>query len=222
MPLKLVIGLKNYSSWSLRPWMLLKHLDLAFEEIPLEHYGDGYRAQIAKYSPAGRVPVLVDGDIPIWDSLAIVEHLAEKTGRGWPKQPAARALARSISAEMHSGFTALRSQCSMNIRATGRRVELTPDLKRDVERIDEIWRDARERFGSGGPWLFGDYSIADAMYAPVVTRFNTYGFEVSSISRAYMRTVLEDPAFKEWARAAEVETFRNPVTDAIGLPKNQA
>ena len=222
MSLTLIIGLKNYSTWSLRPWILLKHLDEPFTEVALTHYRDDFRTEIAKYSPAGRVPVLIDDDLHIWDSLAIVEHLAEKTGRGWPEDRAARALARSVSAEMHSGFQALRSQCPMNIRATGRRVEQTPELLRDIARIDEIWRDSRRRFGREGPWLLGDYSIADAMFLPVVSRFTTYGAEVSPESREYMQVALADPAFGEWSRAAAAETFRNPVTEAFGVPKAQA
>jgi glutathione S-transferase len=222
MSLTLVIGHKNYSSWSLRPWILLKHLDEPFTEVVLPLYRDEFRTEIAKYSPAGRVPVLIDRDLHIWDSLAIVEHLAEKTGRGWPKDRAARAWARSVSAEMHSGFLALRSQCPMNIRATGRRVEQTPDLLRDIARIDEIWCDSRRRFGRAGPWLLGDYSIADAMFAPVVTRFNTYGMDLSPEARDYMQVTLADPALREWSRAAAAETFRNPVTEAFGVPQAQA
>jgi len=218
MPLTLVIGHKNYSSWSLRPWILLKHLGEPFNELLLPLYGDEFRTEIAKYSPAGRVPVLVDGDFNIWDSLAIVEHLAERTGHGWPKDPVARAWGRSISAEMHSGFLVLRSQCPMNVRATGRRVEQTPDLKRDIARINEIWRDSRRRFGAGGEWLLGDYSIADAMFAPVATRFNTYGADLSPESRAYLEVALADPALKEWFRAAEAETFRSPRIEAFGVP----
>ncbi|HZF26366.1 MAG TPA: glutathione S-transferase family protein [Steroidobacteraceae bacterium] len=222
MLLTLVIGHKNYSSWSLRPWLLLKHLGLEFREIVVPLYGEGFRGEIAKYSPAGRVPVLVDGDIHVWDSFAIAEHLAEKTGRGWPREVTARAQARSVSAEMHSGFSTLRSQCPMNVRARGRRVEQTPELKRDVARIDEIWRDCRQRFSHGGPWLLGDYSIADAMFAPVVTRFNTFGLEACAESRAYMQTVLADPPLEEWFHAAEAETFRNHATEAVGLLKTQA
>jgi glutathione S-transferase len=219
MSFTLIVGLKNYSSWSLRPWVLLKHLDVEFKEIVLEHYGPGYRAEIAKYSPVGKVPVLIDDEMHVWDSLAIVEHVAERTGRGWPKELAARALARSISAEMHSGFQALRSQCPMNVRESGRHVEQTPELRRDIARIDEIWQDCRRRFGASGPWLFGGYSIADAMFAPVVTRFNTYSIEVSPESRAYMKVTLADPAYQEWLQAARVEKFHSPVIDAIGLPK---
>jgi glutathione S-transferase len=219
MSFTLIVGLKNYSSWSLRPWVLLKHLDVEFKEIVLEHYGPGYRAEIAKYSPVGKVPVLIDDEMHVWDSLAIVEHVAERTGRGWPKELAARALARSISAEMHSGFQALRSQCPMNVRESGRHVEQTPELRRDIARIDEIWQDCRRRFGASGPWLFGGYSIADAMFAPVVTRFNTYSIEVSPESRAYMTVTLADPAYQEWLQAARAEKFHSPVIDAIGLPK---
>jgi glutathione S-transferase len=217
MSLALVIGHKNYSSWSLRPWILLRHLRLEFREILLSLYGDAFPREIAQYSPAGRVPVLVDGGVHVWDSLAIVEHLAERTGRGWPQDIAARALARSVSAEMHSGFMSLRAQCPMNIRGR-RHVPQTPELLRDIERIDAIWRDCRARFGHEGPWLFGDYSAADAMYLPVVTRFNTYGLEASAESREYMKTSLTDPFFQDWIKAAEAETYHSKAVDTLGTP----
>ena len=217
MSITLAIGQKNYSSWSLRPWILLKHLGLEFDEVTLPLYGNAFAGEIAKYSPAGRVPVLVDGDLHVWDSLAILEYLAEKTGRIWPKDVAARALARSVSAEMHSGFLNLRAQCPMNIRAR-RRVPQTPELLQDIGRIDAIWRDCRERFSRGGPWLFGEHSGADAMYLPVVTRFNTYGIDVSPESRGYMKTALTDPLFQEWIQAAKAETYHSPVVDALGVP----
>ena len=217
MSLALAIGHKNYSSWSLRPWILLKHLGLEFREVALPLYSDAFAREIAKFTPAGRVPALLDGDVRVWDSLAIIEYLVEKTGRGWPGNIAARALARSVSAEMHSGFQSLRGQCPMNIRAR-RRVPQTPELLRDIERIDAIWRDCRARFGAGGPWLFGEYCSADAMYLPVVTRFRTYGIEVSPESGEYMKTALADPLFREWIRAAEAETFHSPLIDSLGVP----
>src|SRR5688572_12566166 len=164
MSLTLVIGNKNYSSWSFRPWLHMKHAGLDFREQIITLYRPGHVEDIKVYNPAGRVPVLFDGDLRIWDSLAICEYIAEKTGFGWPKVPAARAHARSVSAEMHSGFQTLRTLCPVNIRAR-RRIPMTPELGSDVARIDEIWRECRERHGAGGPWLFGAFSIADAMYA---------------------------------------------------------
>ena len=217
MSLTLAIGHKNYSSWSLRPWIFLKHLGLEFREAMLPLYTDAFASEIAKYSPTGKVPALADGDVHVWDSLAIIEYLAEKAGRGWPRDVSARALARSVSAEMHSGFPHLRAQCAMNIRGR-RRVPPTPELKRDIERIDAIWRDCRTRFGRGGAWLFGEYSAADAMYLPVATRFNTYGIELSPESREYLKAALADPFFQEWYRAAEAETFRSQAIDSLGVP----
>lgn len=216
MPLTLVIGSKNYSSWSLRPWMLLRHLEVAFDERVLKLYSPAFYDEIGKLNPARRVPILLDGELTIWDSLAICEYVAEKTGRGWPGDVAARAHARSISAEMHSGFQALREACPFNARARERRVARTPELEANVRRIDEMWADCRRRFGSGGPWLCGDYSIADAMYSSVVLRFNTYGAELSPASREYLNTVLADPALIDWLRAAESEPHRVESIDAVG------
>jgi glutathione S-transferase len=216
MALTLVIGNKNYSSWSLRAWMLLRHLGLEFEEVVVPLYTPAYAGEIRRYSPAGRVPVLLDGNVHVWDSLAIAEYVAEKTGRGWPADRAARARARSISAEMHSGFQALRSSCPFNARARGKRVAAGPELRADIERIDEIWGDTRAQFGHGGAWLCGEYSIADAMYAPVVLRFRTYGIEVSAPASAYVNTVLSDPPLLEWMRAAHAEPLRVDYIDAVG------
>ena len=214
--LELVIGNKNYSSWSLRAWVLLRHLGLEFEEIRVPLYTPEFAREIRRYSPAGRVPVLLEGDLQVWDTLAIAEHLAEKTGRGWPAQRAARARARSISAEMHSGFQALRTACPFNARARGRRVAQTPELRADIARIDDVWRESPQQFGQGGPWLFGDYSIADAMYSAVALRFNTYGASLSSASSSYLTTVLADPPLIEWLQAADAETERVEYLDAVG------
>jgi glutathione S-transferase len=213
----LVIGDKNLSSWSLRPWLLLRHLGLSFTEVRLPLDTPRFRAEIGRWSPAGRVPVLVDGDIRVWDSLAICEYASEKAGgTGWPADPAARALARSISAEMHSGFAALRSTWPMQAICRGLKVALAPQARADVERIDAIWSDCRSRHGSGGPWLFGDrYSVADAMYAPVVLRFNTYGAVLSVPAAAYVRHVLGDPWLQDWIRGAEQEV-------AAGRPLSEA
>jgi len=216
LPLTLVIGSKNYSSWSLRAWIFLKHLGIDFDERVLTLYSPEFYEEIGKISPAQRVPVLLDGDLRIWDSLAICEYLVEKSGRGWPKDTAARAHARAISAEMHSGFQALRDACPFNARARNRHVPQTPELLASARRIDQLWEDCRRRFGRGGPWLFGEYSIADAMYAPVVLRFNTYGADLSAPSRDYSNTVLADPPLVDWLRAAESEPHRVEAIDAIG------
>jgi glutathione S-transferase len=214
--LTLVIGNKNYSSWSLRAWLLMKHLGLSFTEVVIPLDTPDTREQIERYGPSGRVPVLRDGELAVWDSLAICEYLAELTGRGWPAAPAARAVARAVSAEMHSGFTTLRSLWPMNARARNRRTAMTAALAADVERIDEIWNDCRHRFGAGGPWLFGaEYTIADAMYAPVVLRFNTYAARVSDSARWYMATVLEDGAMQEWLLAARAEPW-TVAADEVG------
>ena len=206
-PLTLVIGNKNYSSWSLRAWMLMKHAGVTFEEIVIVLDTAGTRDALERYGPSGRVPVLRHGDLTIWDSLAICEYVAELSGRGWPAKPEARAVARSVAAEMHSGFISLRSLWPMNARARNRHTAVTPALEADVERIDEIWNDCRGRFGEGGPWLFGEYCIADAMYAPVVLRFNTYGARISQTARWYMASVLEDAALQEWLQAAKRERW---------------
>jgi glutathione S-transferase len=206
--LTLVIGNKNYSSWSLRPWLLMKHLGVGFRELLIPLHQPATRDEIDKHSPSGRVPVLRQGELCVWDSLAICEFVCELTGRGWPKDPQARAVARSVSAEMHAGFVNLRSEWPMNARARHRRTPVTPGLKADIDRVEEIWNDCRSRFGkSGGPWLFGEYSAADAMYAPVVLRFNTYGAQLSETARWYMAAVIEDPALQEWLRAAHEEPW---------------
>ncbi|HWZ64819.1 MAG TPA: glutathione S-transferase family protein [Steroidobacteraceae bacterium] len=204
----LVIGNKNYSSWSLRAWIALRHLGLEFDELQIRLNTPETHEALERYAPSARVPVLRSGELTVWDSQAICEFAAELTGRGWPQPPEARAVARAVSAEMHSGFATLRSLWPMNARARNRRTAMTAALAADVERIDEIWNDCRHRFGSGGPWLFGaDYTIADAMYAPVVLRFNTYGARVSETARWYMATVLEDAALQEWITAARAEPW---------------
>ena len=206
-PLTLVIGNKNYSSWSLRAWLLLKHAGLRFDEILIPLDRPETREQIDRHSPSGRVPVLCHGELRVWDSLAICEYVAELTGKGWPQERAARAVARAVCAEMHGGFTTLRSLWPMNARARNRRTAVTAALEADVERIDQIWNDCRGRFGGGRPWLFGEYTVADAMYAPVVLRFNTYGAGISQTARRYMASVLEDGALQEWLQAAKLEPW---------------
>ena len=206
-PLTLVIGNKNYSSWSLRAWLFMRHAGVEFEEILIRLDTADTREHMDRYGPSGRVPVLRQGKLCVWDSLAICEYVAELSGRGWPRAPEVRAVARSVSAEMHSGFTTLRALWPMNARARNRRTAVTAALEADVERIDEIWNDCRARFGEGGPWLFGEYSVADAMYAPVVLRFNTYGAHISQAARWYMASVLEDAPLQEWLQAAKQEPW---------------
>jgi glutathione S-transferase len=204
--MKLVIGDKNLSSWSMRPWMLLKHLGVDFEEIRLPLDTERFEQEIGRYSPSRRVPVLLDGALGVWDSLAIIEYANELcSGRAWPADRAARAEARSISAEMHSGFQALRTEWSMTALSRDLVVPLSPAGQADVARIDQIWRECRERHASHGPWLFGDWSAADAMYAPVLLRFQTYGASLSPTSKAYLEFAMQDPHLQEWLSGAEYE-----------------
>lgn len=204
--LTLVIGNKNLSSWSLRPWLLLKHLGVAFEEVQLTLDTPQFKPAIARYAAAGRVPVLLDGGLTVWDSLAIIEYVSEKyQDKGWPADRAQRAHARSISAEMHSGFAALREYWPMKAVEQHKGRPLTPAAAHDVKRIEQIWLDCRERYESRGPWLFGEYSSADAMYAPVALRFNTYGPGLSAVAAAYVRQTLDDTHLREWLAAAKQE-----------------
>jgi len=205
----LVIGNKNYSSWSLRPWIAMRVLGLPFEERRIALYRPGAKDEILRYSPSGKVPCLVDGERRVWDSLAILETLAESRAQLWPAAPATRAFARSLSAEMHSGFAALRQHMSMNVRrrypGTGR----TPEALADVARIVAIWSECRaaaQRSGTAGPFLFGAFTAADAMYAPIVLRFRTYEVDLPASCRAYADAVLALPAMQEWIAAAEHET----------------
>jgi glutathione S-transferase len=210
----LIIGNKNYSSWSLRPWLAMKHLGLEFRETLVPLGEPGFKDAMESYSPSGRVPVLLHGELAIWDSLAICEYLAEITGKGWPAGREARAVARSICAEMHSGFANLRAEWPFNARARNRHTVMTPGLEADIDRIEVIWTDCRHRFAKGGgPWLFGDYSIADAMYAPVALRFNTYGAPLTEVARWYLAATLEDPALQEWLLAAKHEEWTLPYVE---------
>ena len=213
----LLIGSKNYSSWSLRPWLFLRKADFKFDEQVVHFDAGDYRAQIAALSPSRRVPLLIDGGMKIWDSLAICEYGAELTGRGLPGDRMARARARSVAAEMHSGFQTLRNENPMNVRARNRRVPQTPDLLADIARIDEIWSGCRQDYGAGGNWLFGEFSIADAMFAPVFFRFQTYGADLSAASQAYLRHALEDPLVREWQDAAAQEGHPLLLVDRLGV-----
>lgn len=207
--LTLVIGNKNLSSWSLRPWLMLKHLGLEFDEVRLTLDTPQFKPAIARYSAAGRVPVLLDGDVTVWDSLAIIEYVNEKCqGKGWPADRAQRAHARAVSAEMHSGFAGLRECWPMKATQQDKGRPLTPAAANDVKRIEQIWLQCREQYGSRGPWLFGEYSSADAMYAPVALRFNTYGTGLSAVADAYVRQTLDHVHMREWLAGASKELAR--------------
>src|SRR5437762_11332331 len=206
--LTIYLGNKNYSSWSLRAWLVLKQTTVAFEEVVIPLYQPGSRETILKYSPSGKVPALHHGGVTVWESLAICEYLAESFANFelWPKDPPARALARAVSAEMHAGFAALRQHLPMNIRSSFPGRGVTPEVQADINRIMAIWRDCRARFGEGkGEFLFGGFTIADAMFAPVVTRFRTYKLELERDAEAYCDTIMAMPEMQEWAAAAKNE-----------------
>ena len=211
--LRLVIANKLYSSWSLRPWMVLQAFDIPFEETVIPLRRSETKDAIARVSPSGKVPALIDGDVRVWESLAIIEYLAEQSPAHaiWPEDATARAHARSISNEMHGGFLALRQACPMNLAKRFKTPDLSDDAISNVARIEQIWRYARARYGSrtldGGPYLFGRFTAADAMYAPVVTRLDTYQIPVAADTRTYMDTVLAHPAFLDWKRAALAEPW---------------
>lgn len=203
---RLVIGNKAYSSWSLRPWLLMKEAGLAFEEIRIPLYQDGHAARILQHTPAGRVPVLHDGALTVWETLAICEYLAERHPQKnlWPAAVAARAHARAVSAEMHAGFAALRSNLCMNLRRTFAGAGMTPAVARDIARIEALWGDCLARYG--GPFLFGRFGIADAMYAPVATRFKTYAVTLGADAQRYAERVLALPSMRAWYADAAAET----------------
>lgn len=207
--MKLVIGNKNYSSWSLRPWLALKMAGIGFEEVRIPLDQPDTKAKILRYSPTGKVPCLIDGDLTVWDSLAICEYVNEThaNGRMWPKDRATRAAARAVTAEMHSGFVALRTYLSMDIRARkparGAEAQRLAGVQADIERIVAVWTAALD--ASGGPMLFGEFCIADAFYAPVVTRFATYGVALPPLLAAYSERVFALPPMRDWVAAAQAE-----------------
>lgn len=210
MALTLVIANKAYSSWSFRPYILMRHFGIPFAEITIPLGEPTTREAILRYSPVGKCPVLIDGDLAVWDSLAIIEYLAETHAELpiWPKERAARARARSLAAEMHSGFMPLRVHLPMNMRRPVKVRDLTPEVATDVARIEAAWAAARKTYGPGGDFLFGAFSAADAMFAPVVGRFHTYGVPVSAASRGYMDRVMALPAWRDWQEGAEAESWR--------------
>lgn len=201
----LIIGNQNYSSWSLRPWILLKHAGIAFDTLRIGLFTDTFKEEISRYSEAGKVPVYQDGDLLLWESLAICEYIAELRPQLWPEDKQARAIARAICSEMHAGFSALRNELPMNCRARNRRIQISDQCRTDIARIESIWRQCREQYASEGPWLFGRYSVADAFYAPVVLRFQGYALSLSDETQAYCQTVLADPHLQQWITDGRAE-----------------
>jgi len=209
MALKLIIGNKNYSSWSFRPWLAMKVAGIPFEEEVISLDAKDFKTRVKQVSGTGKVPGLVDGTVHVWESLAILEYLAEKfpAARLWPSDAAARAHARAVSAEMHAGFVPLRRHLPMNMWRPVKRRELTADVRSNVQRIEAMWGECREWYGAAGPFLYGAFGAADAMYAPVVARFHTYEVEVGSMARAYMQAMMALPAWGEWCAAALKEPW---------------
>ncbi len=223
--LKLIIGNKNYSSWSLQPWLLVKYFQIPFEEVLIPLSEGSYQSEIDKYSPAGKVPVLVNGAIKVWESLAICEYIAElyPEKNMWPRQIERRAWARAVAQEMHSGFVPLRTHMPMNIRGWYPGKGRTAEVGFDIVRVLQIWEGCRRQCKNDGPFLFGPFTIADAMFAPVVTRFKTYGVKIINASAEYAQTMRELPAFQEWEAASvkerwvvqESEIYKNDVVKLL-------
>ncbi len=205
----LVIGNKNYSSWSLRPWLMLRHFQISFKEILIPLAQPDSKQKILSYSPAGKVPILIHNELVVWESIAIGEYLADLfPGKNlWPAHKQARAVARAISAEMHAGFLNLRKACPMNIKQDKPLEQMTPEIEKDVRRITNLWEDCRKRFGKNRKFLFGDFSIADAMFGPIIWRFNSYGIKTTGGAKDYFEAMLNLPAMKEWKEAALKETW---------------
>jgi glutathione S-transferase len=217
VPLKLILANKAYSSWSLRPWILLAQLKIPFEEVVIPMDRPETRASMLKYAPTGKCPSLQDGKIVIWESLAIIEYVAEAYPEKtvWPKGKAARAHARSLASEMHASFGALRQACPTNFRRPVGAINLNDEVRADVARIETAWEQARATFGRGGPYLFGRFSATDAMFAPVVNRFHVYDVPVSKLTRAYMETIMALPVWKAWIADAHAEPWRIERYDAL-------
>jgi glutathione S-transferase len=208
----LIIGNKNYSSWSMRPWLAMKVAGIAFEEEVISLNAPDFKERLLKFSGTGKVPTLIDGDVHVWESLAILEYLAEKFPAAalWPTDVKARAHARAIANEMHAGFVPLRRACPMNLWRPVKKMTLDDNVAANARRIDALWSDCRARFGARGPFLFGKFGVADAMYAPVVSRFHTYAIGASPVSKAYMDAVMALPAWGEWKSAAIKEPWVLP------------
>lgn len=194
----LVIGDKNYSSWSLRAWLLLKWLGVDFEEKLIRLYREGSRELTYPYSPTGMVPALIDGDIRVWDTFGIILHISDRYPQVWPGEPHKRAFVQSVCSEMHAGFKALRGAMLHNGRARDRHVPITPPVQADIDRIELIWNEGRERFANDGKWLAGEFGIADAMFAPVAARFRTYGVTLNGEAETYCQALLNHPLVVQW------------------------
>ena len=210
--MKLILGNKNYSSWSWRPWIAMKVAGLAFDEEVISLNAPDFKQRLLQVSGTGKVPTLVDGDIHVWESLAILEYVAEKFPQAklWPSDPAARAHARAIANEMHAAFLPLRRKCPMNLWRPVKKLALDDETLANVRRIDTMWTDCRARFGAGGPFLFGHFTVADAMYVPVVSLFHTYAVDLGPASRAYVQAIMALPAWTEWRTAALKEPWELP------------
>jgi len=221
MSLTLVIGNKNYSSWSLRPWIFLTHFQVPFEEVRLALDTPEFHDGIERWSPSGRVPVLHDAGLVVWDSLAICEYVNEHflDRRGWPTERRARAHARSAAAEMHSGFAALRGQLPMNCRRRPDGYRWDADAQRDIDRVQQLWRDLRARYAHGGDFLCGEFGLVDAMFAPVAVRFRGYGVECDEVSAAYRDALLGTAAFRAWDAQAHAEAERIGKYEALALAR---
>jgi len=206
--LTLVIGNKNYSSWSLRPWFFLKHHGIEFKERRVPLFVETTQAELAEYDSDFKVPVLKDSDLVVWDSLSIFEYVSEVYlgGGGWPDEPEVRSVARSVSAEMHSSFFNVRSELPMNCRKKFAQIKLSQAAELEIGRITSLWRKCITGYGDGGEWLFGEFSIADAMFAPVAIRFSGYSIPLGDIEAGYVQSVLNHPAIIEWVEAGEQET----------------
>jgi glutathione S-transferase len=204
----LVFGNKNYSSWSLRPWFWMRQCGIDFEERRIALFTDTYKEELAPYFSNGKVPVLVDGDLAVWDSLAILEYLAERhpNAQGWPRDPRVRAVARAMSAEMHSSFFAMRNALPMNCRKRFPGFVISDDVQRDINRIVALWEHSKRQYGASGDWLFGEFSIADAMYAPVAMRFHGYDVQLSGAAQDYVQHVLDNEHIQSWIEAGGQET----------------
>jgi glutathione S-transferase len=216
----LYVGNKNYSSWSVRPWVLMRTLGIPFIEKRVLLYRADSAQRLREISPSGKVPCLHDDDVVVWDTLAIAEYLAERHGGVWPEDPRARAWARSAAAEMHSGFASLREEMSMNVRLRTKKSP-SPKVASEIERIETLWREGRERFGRSGDFLCGTFGAVDAFWCPVAFRFQTYGVSSSGAAAAYVRALLELPAMRAWAADAEAETERIPALDQVETQAQQ-
>lgn len=205
--MQLIIGNKNYSSWSLRPWLLLRHFDISFEEIRISLSNPEFETTIKQYTDAGKVPVMIDDKVTVWDSLAICEYISEQylSGQGYPENIGARAECRSASAEMHSSFFQIREHMPMNCRAR-RDIDITEAVSSEIQRVDKLWQSLRNKYQQKGEWLFGEFSIADCMYAPMASRFYSYQPDLSIVSNKYIGSLINHPQLKIWYQQSVAET----------------